>query len=162
MPSTPPEPVPREPAPAEPAWEVVDLAAALRALRRRADLSQRELAVRAGVPQATIARIESGRAVSPAFRTVERLVRAAGGVLALRVDGDDLPPNPHEALRDRGGRHYPAHLDVREVTSPEQWWGAWWTLTMARSHWPLDTVPDFTYDQNRFERDQRRARDRPP
>jgi len=143
--------------------EPVDLATAIRALRRHADLSQRELAERADVPQATIARIESGRAPNPHFRTVERLVRAAGGVLAVRAAGaGELPANPHEGLCDRAERHYPAHLDVREVTSPEQWWGAWWTLTMVRSHWPLHTVPKFTYDLNRLERDQRRARERPP
>ncbi|MGH3680669.1 MAG: helix-turn-helix domain-containing protein, partial [Natronosporangium sp.] len=38
----------------------IDLGATLRALRRRADLSQRELAERAEVPASTIARIESG------------------------------------------------------------------------------------------------------
>ncbi|MET0417539.1 MAG: helix-turn-helix domain-containing protein, partial [Actinoplanes sp.] len=60
-----------------------DLGSLLRALRRRADLSQRELAERAGVPQPTLARIESGRAIDPRYRTVERLVRAAGGDLAI-------------------------------------------------------------------------------
>ncbi|SCL57182.1 Acetyltransferase (GNAT) family protein [Micromonospora citrea] len=73
--------------------EAVDLGAALRSLRRLADLSQRELAELSGVPQATLARIESGRATDPRFRTVERLVRAAGGKVAVnaagRTDNDD-------------------------------------------------------------------------
>jgi transcriptional regulator with XRE-family HTH domain len=130
----------------------LDLGGALRALRRRADLSQRQLAARAGVPQATVARIESGRANNPSFRTVERLVRAAGEVLSL----GGAPPIPHEGLRDAAGRHYPAHLDIQEVTRPERWWGAWWTLTMIRSRWPLEQVPPYTYDRARPARDRRR------
>src|SRR5688572_15581468 len=43
--------------------------------RRRAGLSQRELAERAGVPQSTLARIESG-AVDPRVGTVRALLRA--------------------------------------------------------------------------------------
>jgi transcriptional regulator with XRE-family HTH domain len=50
--------------------------------RRRAGLSQRELARRAGVPQATISRIETG-VVSPAVDTLEPLIRACG--MALEV-----------------------------------------------------------------------------
>ena len=45
--------------------------------RRRAGLSQRELSRRAGVPQSTISRIESGL-VSPSIQTLEKLVRACG------------------------------------------------------------------------------------
>ena len=49
----------------------------LRDARRKAGLSQRALAERAGVPQPTIAAIESGRQ-SPRFATLERLLRACG------------------------------------------------------------------------------------
>ncbi|WP_233512709.1 helix-turn-helix domain-containing protein [Micromonospora deserti] len=38
-----------------------DLGAALRALRRQADLSQRELAECSGVPKSTVAWIEAGQ-----------------------------------------------------------------------------------------------------
>ncbi|MGC4804725.1 GNAT family N-acetyltransferase [Micromonospora sp. DT233] len=68
--------------PAREAAGPVPLGDLLRALRRRADLSQRQLAERSGVPQATLARIEAGRVGDPRFRTVERLVHAAGGRLA--------------------------------------------------------------------------------
>lgn len=49
----------------------------VREARRRAGLTQEELADRAGVPQSTIGRIESGARV-PSTVLVERLVRAAG------------------------------------------------------------------------------------
>lgn len=52
----------------------------LRQARRRAGLSQRALALRAGVPQPAIARIESG-AVSPRIRTLQELLGAAGYTL---------------------------------------------------------------------------------
>jgi transcriptional regulator with XRE-family HTH domain len=45
--------------------------------RRRAGLSQRELARRSGVPQPSISKIERG-VISPTVDTIERLLRAAG------------------------------------------------------------------------------------
>lgn len=56
----------------------------LRYSRRQAGLSQRDLAERAGIPQPTIARIESGR-VSPRFDTLEMLIRACGKRFDLRA-----------------------------------------------------------------------------
>jgi transcriptional regulator with XRE-family HTH domain len=135
----------------------------LRSLRRAADLSQRQLGALAGVPASTVARIESGSARDPRFRTVERLVQAAGAALDIAgpvsIAAGRRPSGvPHEELRDQGGRHYPAHLDPVEVIRPEQWWGAWWTQSVIRSKWPLDEVPPFTYDLSRFARDERRER----
>ena len=49
----------------------------LRYARSKANLSQRELGRRAGVTQASIARIERGR-ISPRFDTLERLLDACG------------------------------------------------------------------------------------
>jgi transcriptional regulator with XRE-family HTH domain len=49
----------------------------LRYARQRAGLTQRQLAERAGVPQATVGRIEGGL-VAPRTDTMERLLRAAG------------------------------------------------------------------------------------
>lgn len=45
--------------------------------RRRAGLSQQELATRAGTSQPSLARLESGQA-NPTVATVERIVAAAG------------------------------------------------------------------------------------
>lgn len=52
--------------------------------RRRAGLSQRELAERAGTSQPAIARLEQGHA-SPTLATLERLVAAAGFILRLEL-----------------------------------------------------------------------------
>ena len=54
----------------------------LRYVRRRAGLSQRELAERAGSTQSAVSRIESG-AVIPRFDTLTELVRACGAWIDL-------------------------------------------------------------------------------
>ncbi|HET7665030.1 MAG TPA: helix-turn-helix transcriptional regulator [Mycobacterium sp.] len=54
----------------------------LREARRRAGLTQRALAEMAGVPQPTVARIESG-SVTPRADTFARLLRAAGSELVV-------------------------------------------------------------------------------
>src|SRR5215210_8415434 len=60
----------------------MDAARMLRYARRRAGLSQRELAVRAGVPQPAVARIESRR-VAVRVDTLERLLAAVSMTLGL-------------------------------------------------------------------------------
>ncbi|MER5332168.1 GNAT family N-acetyltransferase [Micromonospora sp. NPDC002717] len=170
----------------ERSWPI-DVGAALRALRRQADLSQRELARRSGVPKSTVARIESDPGADPRLRTVERLVRAAGGelVVGVRDAGPDmpdafpddiartstsssvepgtlavLPAVPHDGRRDEGGRRYPAHLDVREVRTLKDWPGAWWGhWCVPPEQWPV-RVPERTYDLDRGRRDERRVRER--
>jgi transcriptional regulator with XRE-family HTH domain len=138
-----------------------DVAAALRAQRRAADLSQRELAGRSGVPQATIARIESGRSPDPSFRTVERLVGAVAGRIVLQGPvGGELATVPHEELRDAAGRHCPAHLDAREVREPRDWPGAWWAhwFDLPPDRWP--PLPAVTFRLDRTVRDRERVRER--
>jgi transcriptional regulator with XRE-family HTH domain len=56
----------------------------VREARRRAGLTQEQLAARAGVSQPTIARVESGK-VSPSFERLVTLVRAAGLDLDVHV-----------------------------------------------------------------------------
>ncbi|MBQ1027788.1 GNAT family N-acetyltransferase [Micromonospora sp. C95] len=143
---------------------VLDLGSMLRALRRQADLSQRELAERSGVPQSTVARIESGRSAGSQFGTVQRLVRAAGG--ALRIAGPDdraltADEVGEDVRRDEAGRRYPAHLDVRKVRTLKDWPGAWWAhwYSLPPDRWPL-RVPEVTYDLDRDRRDERRLRER--
>ena len=80
--------------------------------RRRAGLTQRDLARRAHTSQSVIARIESG-AVSPSWKTLQRLVNRAGfdlqGVLSPRRHSrshmlDDVPRimrlTPEQRLRE--------------------------------------------------------------
>ena len=52
----------------------------LREARRRAGLTQRDLAERAGLPQSTIGRIEAG-SIDPRASTLRRLLRACGSDL---------------------------------------------------------------------------------
>lgn len=54
----------------------------LREARQKAGLSQRQLGKRAGVTQASIARIEEGK-TSPRLETLERLLAACGFELEL-------------------------------------------------------------------------------
>jgi transcriptional regulator with XRE-family HTH domain len=61
----------------------MDAAQAVKAARTEAGLSQRRLAVRSGVPQSAIARIESGRVI-PRVDTLSRLLRAAGASLEVQ------------------------------------------------------------------------------
>jgi len=60
----------------------------VREARRRAGLTQTELGHRAGVPQSTIARIESGARI-PSTGMVERLVGAAGFEIRARLGEPD-------------------------------------------------------------------------
>lgn len=60
--------------------------------RRRAGLTQRELARRSGVAQPTVSRVEAGR-MSPTFDTLTALVQACGmqvAVLERGTDGADV------------------------------------------------------------------------
>lgn len=49
----------------------------VREARRRANMTQRQLSAKAGIPQETIARIERGRA-DPRVATLDRLLEACG------------------------------------------------------------------------------------
>lgn len=60
----------------------------VREARRRAGLTQRELAELAGTTQSAIARLESGR-TAPSFDTVVRLLRLCGFALLVALDPYD-------------------------------------------------------------------------
>ncbi len=60
----------------------------IREARRRAGLTQRELAERAGTTQSAVARAESGR-VDPGFETVRRMLRFCGFNLLVALDPYD-------------------------------------------------------------------------
>jgi transcriptional regulator with XRE-family HTH domain len=88
---------------------------ALRQLRRRFDLSQRQLAERACLPASTVGDLELGRSV-PSVRLLEIVLAAVGYRLVLTdCDGEPLRWSlaDDSQPRDLAGRRYPAHLDVR-------------------------------------------------
>jgi transcriptional regulator with XRE-family HTH domain len=66
----------------------MDAAGMVKMARRRAGLTQRELARRSGVAQPTVSRIESGR-MSPTFDTLNTLVAACGMDLVVLERGED-------------------------------------------------------------------------
>jgi transcriptional regulator with XRE-family HTH domain len=71
----------------------------VREARKRAGLSQAELAARAGTTQSAIARVESG-AVAPSLKRLTELVQAAGYDIDVRL----VPYDDHDlsmALRNR-------------------------------------------------------------
>lgn len=64
---------------------MVEAATILRTARRRAGLSQRELAERAGVRQPLVSRIESARQ-QPSLPTLQRLLAACGYQLSANLE----------------------------------------------------------------------------
>ena len=74
----------------------MELGSAIRATRRRAGLTQAEVAAIAGTSQAAVAAYEGG-SKSPGFRTLERLAAAMGA--ALRVNFVALGVDEHAERR---------------------------------------------------------------
>ncbi|TKJ18127.1 helix-turn-helix domain-containing protein [Blastococcus sp. CCUG 61487] len=125
-----------------------DLCGALRRIRRVADLSQRELAAAAELSSSAVAHAEAGSRDLP----VGALARAAA-VAGLRIAlldgaGDEVGGMRPEAVRDRGGRRFPAHLDT--MLSEERAW-RW-------DHRPRLRRPTYTFDR-RSEWDDPRSRE---
>jgi transcriptional regulator with XRE-family HTH domain len=121
----------------------------VRAVRRRADLSQRELARSAGVHHATVGRIEAGRTV-PSIVLLQRIIGVVGCRLAV-VDerGRVLKPmRDWQDTRDGAERRYPSHLDTILDPEPGEWWADIYGL--AR--------PPETFYRNRAYRDALRRR----
>ena len=125
-----------------------DVSGYVRRARRLADLSQRDLADRLGVNQATIARVENGGSLDvDAFL---RILGVAGLQLCVvGAQGDEVMPMPDDVFRDRAGRRRPAHLDVHAL--PE-------VPTMKMLFRSVDPAPDGVWHHLRPERDRLRAR----
>jgi transcriptional regulator with XRE-family HTH domain len=75
---------------------------AVRAARRRAGVSQVELAERAGTSQPSIARLEKGQ-VSPTVITLDRIARALGTDLVIDFEPQPAPRHSTVPAR-RDGR----------------------------------------------------------
>lgn len=98
----------------------------VRAYRRTRGWSQRELAEAVGVPKSTVARLERA-ALGCSLDTVIGLLGETGHTLGV-VDAQgslvtDWSATDLEA-RDRAGRRFPAHREVRRVVGarPQWWW----------------------------------------
>ncbi|MGY1748363.1 helix-turn-helix domain-containing protein [Modestobacter sp. SYSU DS0511] len=118
----------------------------LRRIRRRGDLSQRDLARQLGVSVGAIGQAESGRRDVPA-----RLLCRAATLVGLRVTladqtGTEVPAMALDAVRDAGGRRYPAHLDTR--FGDQDWWHGEQRYDRQQ--------PWYTFDRVREVRDDRR------
>ncbi|MEV4491417.1 helix-turn-helix transcriptional regulator [Micromonospora coxensis] len=101
-------------------WSVAGI---VRAVRRRADASQRELARAAGLHHATVGRIEAGGMV-PSLDVLHRILAVAGLRLVV-VDGTGRvlrPMRDSDDTRDGAGRRYPSHLDTILDPEPGEWW----------------------------------------
>ncbi len=80
------------------------ISSVVREARRRAGLTQAQLAERAGVPKSTVGRIESAARV-PSTEMIERLVRAAG--LEVLVSLSEPDPGT-DSMFERTLRRSPA------------------------------------------------------
>jgi transcriptional regulator with XRE-family HTH domain len=90
----------------------------VRRIRRVAGLSQRELASLLDASQSRVARWETGR-TSPSLADLERMAARAGLRLVLvDDDGASVEPMRLDGARDRGGRRFPAHVDLHAT----EWW----------------------------------------
>ncbi|GAA1887524.1 helix-turn-helix domain-containing protein [Asanoa iriomotensis] len=129
---------------------VLPVSGLLRAARRRADLSQRQLAKKSGASHGTVGRIEAGD-LAPSLAMVERLLDACGFriVVVDRVSRRKLQPIvDSDNTVDGGYRRFPAHLNVILDPLPGEWWGDIYGL--AR--------PPETFYRDRRRRDRQRRR----
>lgn len=90
----------------------------VRRVRRILDVSQRGLAALLDVSQSVVARWETGR-TSPRVSSLVELLRLAQLRLSVRDEtGEDVVSMRDDGARDRGGRRYPAHVDL----TVRGWW----------------------------------------
>jgi transcriptional regulator with XRE-family HTH domain len=121
----------------------------IRSVRRRVDMSQRELAAAAKLSSSTVARIESGNLV-PSMGVLLRLLAVGRLVLIVADEGGHIvrPMQIWDDTRDGADRLFPAHLDVILDPRPGEWWADVYGL--AR--------PPETLHRNRAYRDAKRRR----
>jgi transcriptional regulator with XRE-family HTH domain len=121
----------------------------LRAARALADLSQRELAEKAGLTQSAVARAEHSPHLAQVGQFARLLETAGLRLLVVDNEGREFAPEGEEApnRRDRGYRRYPAHLDIRPGT--EHWWGEGWPMFVGKT-------PKYTFDRVRWRRNMER------
>jgi transcriptional regulator with XRE-family HTH domain len=129
-----------------------DLCGVLRRVRRMADLSQRELASAAGLSASSVAHAEAGTRDLPVAGLVRIAAVADLRLAVLDANGTEVTAMSGDAVRDRGRRFFPAHLDTRH--GDDRWWYA-----VHRYDRPQ---PWYTFDRDRSARDSYRRRDGTP
>jgi DNA-binding XRE family transcriptional regulator len=128
---------------------LLDVSATVRAGRLRLDLSQRELAVAAGLSQGAVVRLESGRG-DPRLSWVVRALSLMEG--AIEVPGAARPRRQDGAhVRDGQGRRLPAHLTPHRLVDPPNWWPGHTQILM----WGIDE-PSWSYWRRYRPRGRRR------
>lgn len=92
---------------------MTDTAGTVRRVRRIARLSQRDLARLLGVAPSTVARWETGADLT--VRQLDAVLGVVDAGLELVDDlGELVPLSVQSEATDRGGRRYPAHLQIVE------------------------------------------------
>ena len=91
----------------------IDVPGIVMRVRRRCDLSQRDLAAALGIEASRIARLESTPRRVDFPLLVEILGLADLRLAVVDRDGVEVAPVAQDAVRDHAGRRMPAHLDIR-------------------------------------------------
>jgi transcriptional regulator with XRE-family HTH domain len=122
----------------------------IRRVRRELDLSQRDLADLIDRSKGALSRMETGE-TAPSLELLDRLLRMAGLRYVLGdPEGGEAVPMRSDAVRDRGYRRLPAHLDpapYRDIDDPWRYSWQGWERQAAKVGY-----------EHRELRDQRRAR----
>ena len=74
----------------------MNVSSVIQKTRQRAGLTQADLAQRVGTTQSAISRLENGR-VRPSIETIERLAKACGATLELRLRTPEAPTAEFES-----------------------------------------------------------------
>ncbi len=74
----------------------MNVSSVIQKTRQRAGLTQADLAQRVGTTQSAISRLENGR-VRPSLETIERLAKACGATLELRLRTPEAPTAEFES-----------------------------------------------------------------
>jgi transcriptional regulator with XRE-family HTH domain len=112
-------------------------------------MSQRELALAAGVSHSAVSRTEAGT-LTPSVGLFRRVLGVAGLWLVVVDDKGRVvqPMDDWEDVCDGAGRRYPSHLDTILDPRPGEWWGDRYGLMR----------PPETFRRDRAFRDEQRAR----
>jgi transcriptional regulator with XRE-family HTH domain len=124
-----------------------DLPGTLRRIRRSADLSQRELARAADLSASAVAHAEQGSRDLSVGQFVRAASCAGFRLAVVDEDGREVVPMADDAVRDHGGRRFPAHLDTCPAVERP-----------SREERRDRRRPIHTFDRDRQERDRGRLR----